>query len=131
MPEKASAWRLEHVGADSGYSIIETTSDLGATWKQDPDGWRNFLGRDKFALLNPVPQGTITFQVQRKKSGPIKFLGKEKSSWVAFFIDAKNHLLFELEAGQLISSEILGGTKQVKSRLPIEKDSSQVTSDTR
>jgi serine/threonine protein kinase len=109
------------------YSIVKTTSDLGDAWKQDPDGWWNFSGPDKFAMLNPVREGTVSFQVQRKKSGPIKFLGKEKSSWVAFFIDAKNHLLFELEPGQLIISEILRGTKQLKRRVPVEKDSSQVT----
>jgi hypothetical protein len=118
---------LDWLKTPTPYSIIKTTGDLGVSWKQDPEGWWNFLGPDKFALLNPIHEGTVTFQVKRKKNGPIKFLGKEKSSWVAFFIDAKNHLLFELEAGQLVSSEILGGTKQVKSRLPIEKDSSQVT----
>jgi len=108
------------------YSIIKTTGDLGTAWTQGPDGWWNFSGRDKFALLNPISEGTVTFQVQRKKSGPIKFLGREKSSWVAFFIDAKNHLLFELESGQLIISEIIGGTKKLKTRLNVEKESSQV-----
>jgi len=102
--------------------------DLSGSWVPAEDGWSSFPAQDGYSLLQLNPNGVATFTVQRKKSGAkiLKFAVKEKASWVAFYSDSKNHLLFELESGQLTVFEILQGSRKQKGKTAVDKDSDDV-----
>ena len=102
--------------------------DLTGAWEPGEDGWSNFGQQDGYSLLQLNPEGTAIFEMQRKKPGAkiARLFGKEKASWVAFYVDPKNHLLFELEADKLTVFEILKGSKKQKERISVDKDADEV-----
>src|SRR6185436_1959631 len=109
-------------------TIAGGVKDLTGAWEPGEEGWSNFAQQDGYSLLQLNPEGTALFEMQRKKPGAkiARLFAKEKASWVAFYVDPKNHILFELEADKLTVFEVLKGSKKQKERIAVDKDADEV-----